>query len=113
MVEYIPAKKPGKLIFNQNEFLTYPCALEGTLLTLQDTVGAKIEFFNHAASTTFLYWIDYRASRHFFSELASGQSLNINTYLHQSWLVTDQNNECIEIIKPLHSVKGIVIISDQ
>lgn len=68
--------------------------------TVASNFKTTIEFRNESGKTIKVYWLDEAGDRNFAVTLAPVQNDEIQTYLSQPWLITDERDNAISLYYP-------------
>lgn len=61
----------------------------------------QILFMNQSNNPIKTYWVNYGGGLEFYNDLLPGQEVLQQTALGHVWIVTDENNQCLAIFKPV------------
>jgi len=73
------------------------CSREGSSRSAQTTQAAKLTLINQTQETLTGYWLDFEGKRQKWFDLATGQALELSTFVGHLWLVTKANGQCLAI----------------
>jgi hypothetical protein len=85
------------------------CAQESVLKSTAGAVATKLQFVNRSTGPVILYWLDYDGKRVFYSRLAVGETIDMDTYVTHPWLVTIASGSCLGVYLPQPKPSQIVI----
>ncbi|MGH6742518.1 MAG: hypothetical protein ACREDY_26400 [Bradyrhizobium sp.] len=76
------------------------CPQERDLRSIEGKISTQVTFVNAYGATIRIYWLNYNGGRQFYQQLAAGRSFAVNTYVTHPWVVTDSDENCIEVYLP-------------
>lgn len=62
--------------------------------------ATSINFVNRSRRTVKVFWLDYNANRKFYGVIQPGKTFGVKTFLTHPWLITDRNNNAINVYFP-------------
>lgn len=78
----------------------HPAERSKTARTVASNFKTTIEFRNESDKTIKVYWLDENGSRKFAVTLAPKQNNEVQTYLSQPWIVTDERDNALSLYYP-------------
>lgn len=95
--------------YRQTEFSgqLHQAEIDGAAYSISGKFRTTIKFLNRSGETRKIFWLDYQGKRKLYAELLAGQEHGLDTYLTHPWLITDKNDEALEIYYP--DTKGRVV----
>lgn len=86
---------------------------KGLIKSIESNYKTRIEFKNNTDQTIKIYWIDYDGNRKIYASLKENEKFNQNTFLTHPWLITDKENNALNIYYPDSKKRTIVIDKEQ
>jgi TIR domain/VHL beta domain len=83
------------------------CDQEKHLRSQATTESAEISFANRSPETRRIYWLNFDGVRVLYASLASGQTVDSQTYMTHPWLVANDADECKAIYMPTTSPREV------
>lgn len=76
------------------------CPEERSLRSHDSKLNTKVTFVNPTGGSARIYWLNYQGRREFYKTLNPGESFVQDTYATHPWVVTDANEDCLEVYMP-------------
>ena len=83
------------------------CDQEKNLRSQAATDSTEISFTNRSPETRRIYWLNFDGVRVLYASLASGQTVDLQTYMTHPWLVANDADECKAIYMPTTSPREV------
>ena len=83
--------------------------LKAKLYSIESKTPLKIAFYNHTQQMRKLYWIDFEGNLALYATLQPSDTFNVNTFLTHPWLVTDKDDNPLDIHYPKLNERKIII----
>jgi len=83
------------------------CDQERNLRSQATTDSTEISFTNRSPETRRIYWLNFDGVRVLYASLASGQTVDLQTYMTHPWLVANDADECKAIYMPTTSPREV------
>lgn len=80
----------------------------GKARSVKSETEAVLRFQNHSAQTIKIYWLNFAGKRVLFNTLRRGQSYEQKTFLTHPWLITDEQDNALELHFPAAQPRTIV-----
>lgn len=68
-----------------------------------------IQFANQSGDVRKIYWLDYEGKRSLYQTLSAGQTYEVDTFLTHPWLITNNNDDALEIYYPDTKTRTILL----
>lgn len=78
----------------------HPAEKDKTARTVVSEYKTVIEFRNETEAIVKIFWLDENGNRKFSGNLAPGKNKEVETYLSEPWLVTDQRDNALSLYYP-------------
>jgi len=88
------------VIYSAASYSYTSCSSEQYLVSYNSTFATSIKFANVSDNPVKLYWINYSGKREFLKQIAANSVYVQQTYTTHPWVVTDKNNNCLNVYYP-------------
>lgn len=88
---------------------TQACSEEGGLRSGSSGGSASILFDNQSTQNINVYWLDFSGKRTLYKHLSAGQSHRQSTFTGHPWLISDADDNCIQIFTPAQNSETVRI----
>jgi von Hippel-Lindau disease tumor supressor len=76
------------------------CAGEDSLRSIEGKAATVVTFINETDGPVRIYWLDYSGNRKRYAEVPAGEKHRQKTFVTHPWVVTDAQDNCLQIVQP-------------
>ena len=88
-----------KNVFVREKF----CSTESASVALTHDVYYTTHFKNQESAVAKIYWLSYTNERVLYATLMPGETVDVNGYPGNQWLITDTYDQCIDVVSVAYS----------